>query len=217
MVSLLRTFFPDSKENLKNILKQEDNVMSTETINGISQQSAPPETASKWNGSSEDKIEQTSNEILFADTSGVSGIVADLIANNPAFGAFKETQRKAASNSVTSKACDVYDVLATMLGVPEPARMNTPVGDIPLQSDWLHKDDIYALMRTPAYQTDNLPQSNLVRDTVTNFFRQAYPGMARRDATGRPIQTPTVSRPKCAPRPLQGKRHLASHGRQKQV
>jgi len=141
--------------------------------------------------------------------------ITDLIANDPALAAFKESQRTAGSDAATSKARDVYDLLGVMLGAPEPARMSTPIGDIPLQADWLHKDDVYALMRTPDYQTDNLPQSSVVR--VTKFFELAYPGKYRLDATGRPIHTPTVSRPNCAPEPLQGKRHLASHGDQKQV
>ena len=149
--------------------------------------------------------------------SNIPEYIGGLIAENEAFGAFKQTQREAASGTATSAAADVYDMLAAMLDAPAPARMSTPAGGIPLQSDWLHKDDVYALMCTPDYQTDNLPQSTAVRDTVTKFFKQAYPGKYRLDATGRPIHTPTVSRPNCAPTPLQGKKHLTSHGRQKQV
>ena len=149
-----------------------------------------------------------------AATAGVPEYVTGLINANPALGAFKETQRQASSSVASSGAGDIYDLLGEILGVTPPARMSTPAGNIPLQSEWLHKDDVYALMNTPAYQTGNLPQSKPVRETVTNFFQQAYPGKYRLDATGRPIHTPTVSRPNCAPTPLQGKKHLTSHGRQ---
>ncbi|NQU57723.1 MAG: hypothetical protein HQ513_10845, partial [Rhodospirillales bacterium] len=139
-----------------------------------------------------------------------SAIVAELIANNEAFRGLKETQRKAASNAVTSKAGDVYDVLGEILGVSQPARMSTPVGDIPLQSDWLHKDDVYALMSTPAYQNDALPQSSAVRDTVKGFFQQAYSGKANLDASKRRIDTPTVNRTQNAPVNVQTKKSLTT-------
>lgn len=133
-------------------------------------------------------------------------VVADLIAQNPTFGAFKEDQAKANSDTTpSSKGGDAYDLLAAMLGADAPGRMSTPNGDIPLRPDWLHKNDIDALMRSPAYQTDRLPQSNEVRSTVQRYFDLAYPGKARTDETGKPIRTPTVSRPRIAPGPLRGK------------
>ena len=133
-------------------------------------------------------------------------VVADPIAQNPAFGAFKEDQAKANSDTTpSSKGGDAYNLLATMLGADAPARMSTPNGDIPLRPDWLHKNDIDALMRSPAYQTDRLPQSNEVRSTVQKYFDLAYPGKARTDETGKPIQTPTANRPGTAPEPLRGK------------
>ena len=58
--------------------------------------------------------------------------ITDLIASDAALGAFKENQSKAASGAASSRAGDVYDLLAAMLDAPEPARMNTPMRASPV-------------------------------------------------------------------------------------